>query len=145
MFMCVLKLLSRVRLFVTPRTIYSPWNSPGQNTGVGSRSLLQGIFPTQGSNPGFPHCRQILYQLSHQGSPNNNNDKQIKCDFLKKMCKCIAFEMCACSITSNSMQPPWTVVHQVLTPRSQRNIKKKKKIGVLGVRKKERVVEEVDY
>ena len=41
-------------------------NSPGQITGVGSRSLLQGIFPTQGSNPGFPHYRQILYQLSHQ-------------------------------------------------------------------------------
>ena len=44
---------------------YSPWNSPGKNTGVGSPSLLQGIFPTQGSNPGLPHCRQILYQLSH--------------------------------------------------------------------------------
>ena len=40
---------------------YSPWNSPGQNTQVGSLSLLQGIFPTQGSNPGLPHCRQILY------------------------------------------------------------------------------------
>ena len=45
---------------------YSPWNSPGQNTGVGSLSLLQGIFPTQGSSPGLPHCRQILYQLSHE-------------------------------------------------------------------------------
>ena len=51
-----------------PHRSYSPWNSPGQNTGVGSLSLLQGIFPTQGSNPGLPHCRQILYQLSHQGS-----------------------------------------------------------------------------
>ena len=50
--------------------LYSPWNSPGQNTGVGSLSLLQGIFPTQGSNPGLPHCRHILYQLSHQGSKN---------------------------------------------------------------------------
>ena len=49
--------------------LYSPWDSPGQNTGVGSFSLLQGIFPTQGLNPGLPHCRQILYQLSHQGSP----------------------------------------------------------------------------
>ena len=48
--------------------IYSPWNSPGQNTGVGRCSLLQGIFPTQGSNPGLLHCRRILYQLSHQGS-----------------------------------------------------------------------------
>ena len=52
-----------------PNGLYSPWNSPGQNTGVGSRSLLQGIFPTQGLNPGLPHCRQILYQLSHKGSP----------------------------------------------------------------------------
>ena len=51
-----------------PHGLYSPWNSPGQNTGVGSRSLLQGIFPTQGLNPGLPRCRQILYQLSHQGS-----------------------------------------------------------------------------
>ena len=47
--------------------LYSPWNSPGQNTRVGSLSLLQGIFPTQESNPGFPHCRRIPYQLSHQG------------------------------------------------------------------------------
>ena len=49
--------------------LYSSWNSPGQTTGVGSLSLLQGIFPAQGSNPGLPHCRQILYQLSHKGSP----------------------------------------------------------------------------
>ena len=49
--------------------LYSPWNSPGQNTGMGSLSLLQEIFPTQGSNPGLPHCRQILYQLSHKESP----------------------------------------------------------------------------
>ena len=46
-----------------------PWNSPGQNTGVGSLSLPQGIFPTQGLNPGLLHCRQILYQLRHKGSP----------------------------------------------------------------------------
>ena len=52
-----------------PHGLYSPWSSPHQNTGVGSRSLLQGIFPIQGSNPGLPHCRQILYQLSHQGRP----------------------------------------------------------------------------
>ena len=52
-----------------PHGMYSPWNSPGQNTGVGSLSLLRGIFPTQGSNPGLLHCRQILYQLNHKGSP----------------------------------------------------------------------------
>ena len=50
------------------RGLYSPWNSLGQNIGVGSPSLLQGIFPTQGSN-GLLHCRWILYHLSHQGSP----------------------------------------------------------------------------
>ena len=52
-----------------PHGLYSPWNSPGQNTGVGSFSFLQGIFPTQGLNPGLLHCRQILYQLSRKGSP----------------------------------------------------------------------------
>ena len=52
-----------------PHGLYSPWNSPGKNTGVGNLFLLQGIFPTQGSNPGLPHCRWILYHLSHKGSP----------------------------------------------------------------------------
>ena len=47
---------------------YNPWNSPGQNTGVGSLSLLQGIFPTQGSNPGLPHCRQIILPTEPQFS-----------------------------------------------------------------------------
>ena len=61
--------------------LYSPWNSPGQNTGVGSLSLFQGIFPTQGSNPGLLHCRWILHQLSHKGSPTSYttiNSKWIK-------------------------------------------------------------------
>ena len=49
--------------------LYRSWNSSGQNTGVDSLSLLQGIFPTQGLNPGLPHCRWILYQLSHKGRP----------------------------------------------------------------------------
>ena len=52
-----------------PHGQYSPWNSPGQNTGVGNLSLLHRIFPTQGLNLGLLHCRQILYQLSHQRSP----------------------------------------------------------------------------
>ena len=47
-----------------PHRLYSPWNSLGQNTGAGSLFLLQGIFPTQGSNLGLLHCRRILYQLS---------------------------------------------------------------------------------
>ena len=46
-----------------------PWDSPGKNPKMGSHSLLQGIFPTQGSKPGFPHYRQSLYQLSHKVSP----------------------------------------------------------------------------
>ena len=46
-----------------PHGLYNPWNSLGQNTGVGRLSLLQGIFP--GTDPGLPHCRQILYQMSH--------------------------------------------------------------------------------
>ena len=41
-------------------------DSPGKNTRVDCHALLQGIFPTQGSNPGLPHCRQILYPLSHR-------------------------------------------------------------------------------
>ena len=49
--------------------LYNPWNSPGQNTGVSSLSLHQRIFPTKGSNQGLLLCRQILYQLSHKGSP----------------------------------------------------------------------------
>ena len=52
-----------------PHELYSPRNSPAQSTRVGSLSLLLGIFPTQESNPGVPHCRQILYQLTHKGSP----------------------------------------------------------------------------
>ena len=52
-----------------PHRLHGPWNSPGQNTG--SLSLLQGIIPTQGLKPGLPHCRQILYQLSYQGSPDD--------------------------------------------------------------------------
>ena len=51
-----------------PHVLYSPWNFPDQNTGVGSLSLLKRIFSTQGLNPGLPHCRRILYQLSHKGT-----------------------------------------------------------------------------
>ena len=52
-----------------PHGLHSPENSSGQNTGVGSHSLLHGIFPTQGSKPGLPNCRWTLYQLSHKGNP----------------------------------------------------------------------------
>ena len=58
-----------LRISSTCCNLNSPWNSPGQNTGAGSCSFLQRIFPTQALNPGLLHYRQILYQLSHQGSP----------------------------------------------------------------------------
>ena len=69
------KSLSCAQLFSIPWT--SPWNSPGKNTGLGSLYLLQGIFLTQGSNPGLPHCRRILYQLSHQGSPTQGSNRPL--------------------------------------------------------------------
>ena len=53
-----------------PHGLYRPWNSPGQNTGVGSLSLLKEDLPKPGIKPGLPHCRPILYQLKHKGSPN---------------------------------------------------------------------------
>ena len=60
------------QLFETPSMaarLFCTWNSRGKNAGVDSRSLLQGIFPTQESNPGLLHCRWILYHLNHQRSP----------------------------------------------------------------------------
>ena len=65
--------LSLMSYSLRPHGLYSPWNAPGQNTGVDSLSLLQGIFPTQGSNPGLPHCKHIFYQLSHKGSCGSKN------------------------------------------------------------------------
>ena len=52
-----------------PTRFFCPWNSPGKNNGVAWHTLLQGIFLTKGSNPGLPHCRQILYHLRPQGNP----------------------------------------------------------------------------
>ena len=64
MYVCIYAMLNRSAMSD------SLWpHSPGQNTGVGSRSLLQEIIPTQWSNTGLPHCKWILYCLSHQGSP----------------------------------------------------------------------------
>ena len=55
-----------------PTRLLRPWDFPGKSTGVDCYFLLQGIFPTQGSNLGLLHCRQTLYCLSHQGSPNES-------------------------------------------------------------------------
>ena len=80
-----------------PMDCTNPWNSPGQNNGVGSCSLLQGIFPIQGSNPCLPHCRQILYQLSHKGSPDLCKD-EIKKHKVGAQQLLVPFSLC-CEIT----------------------------------------------
>ena len=79
---------------------------PDKNTGVGCQALLQGIFPTQGSNPGLPHCRQILYCLSHQGSPSKfnplySNNKGIKNSLRILNWFHFSFGQCAEPITFN--------------------------------------------
>ena len=97
------KLLSRFWLLVTPWAIQSiqfsrsEYWSTGvfQNTGVGSLSLLQGIFPTQGSNPGLPHCRRILHQLSHKGS--------------QRMLEWVAYPFC----NRSSLPRNWTDVSSI--------------------------------
>ena len=65
-----------------PTRLLCPWKSPSKNTGVDCHSLLQGIFLTQGLNPGLLHCRQILYHLSHQGNPSMFLVLNIPCFFL---------------------------------------------------------------
>ena len=67
-----------------PHGLHNPWNSPGQNTGVGSLSLLQGIFPTQEWNRGLLQCRRILYQLSYQGSYCKWSPNKILPEFLAR-------------------------------------------------------------
>ena len=91
------KSLSRARLFTSPWIIactrlLRPWDFQGRSTGVGCHFLLQGIFPTQGLNPGLSHCRQMLYRLSHQGSPlvSKDNPKHLssfnRCDMFFHTC-----------------------------------------------------------
>ena len=61
-----------------PHVLYSPWNSPGQNTGVGSRSLLQGIFPIQESNPGLPTLQADSLPSEPQGKPKEKYQRDYK-------------------------------------------------------------------
>ena len=81
-------------------------NFPGKNTGVGCHFLLQGIFPIQGSNPGLLHCRQILYQLNHQG----------RLSVCVCVCVCVCVRVCVCVCVLFSCVwldvTPWTAVHQ---------------------------------
>ena len=80
------KSLSRARLFATPCIVacpklLHPWDFQDKSTGVGCHFLLQGIFPTQGSNPGLSHCRQTLYRLSRQGNLGRGPQNNLSIDF----------------------------------------------------------------
>ena len=115
-----------------PHGLYSPWNSPGQNTGVGSLSpLLQRIFPTQGLNPGLWHCRWTLYQLSHQGSPRilewvaypfssgsswPRNWTRVSCIAGRFFTSWATREAQSLSCTQLFVTP-WTIVHGILQAR----------------------------
>ena len=92
-----------------PNGLYSPWNSPGQNTGVGSRSLLQCIFLTQELNCSLLHCRQIPYQLSYQGSPMHA--KYFNISFLLiyfTLQYCIGFAIHCHTLTWEVLSFQWT-------------------------------------
>ena len=84
----------------SPRLL-SSWNSLGKNIGVGTHSLLQGIFPTQGLNSGLKHYRQILYCLSHQGSPLVNNKWSVNIRLFEKNCHCQLSEMNTCCVSGS--------------------------------------------
>ena len=84
--------------------LYSPWNAPGQNAGVSSLSLLQGIFPTHGSNLGLLHCRRILYQLSHKGNPH-----MCMCVYITYLLlpKCVTHQGCLIAILAFAVNVRW--------------------------------------
>ena len=102
-------------------TLCNPWtiqsmNSPGQNTGVGNHSLLQGIFPAQGSNSGLLYCRQILYQLNHQGCQGFHwtTREILKLNFKKIMllsCLLASLSLTLCSFFS--LSPSFILPHNV--------------------------------
>ena len=88
-----MKSLSHARLFGTPwivacTMLLHPWDFQGKSTGVGCHFILQGIFPTQGSNPGLSHCRQTLYCLSHQSLLQNNTDSFIVSNMFPQFILC---------------------------------------------------------
>ena len=88
-------------------------DSSGKNTGVGCHALLQGIFPIQGSNLGLPHCRQILYHLSHQGSPGER-EKQSRYAFPLSSAS-FAVPRNFMHIISSDLTPPWGVLVSLST------------------------------
>ena len=101
-----------------PPGLNSPWNSPGQNTGLGSHSPLLEIFPTQGSNPGLPLYRQILYQLSYQGSLSDSGDTRLGWYLLiLSLLRVIYLLYWVCASVQSLCHvqlfaTPWTAAHQ---------------------------------
>ena len=91
-----------------PARLLRPWNSPGKNTGVVCHSLPQGIFPTQGSNPGFLHCRQILYCLSLQRSPCIYINTDIHNKYIVCVCVCVYKDICYKDLTLHDL---WELSH----------------------------------
>ena len=107
------KSLSCARLFATPwivacTKLLSPWDFPGKSAGVDCHFLLQGIFLTQESNPGLPHCRQMLYSLSHQGSPPTNHT------FIQLSLVTLPLNSCLEASTLNPFHIPDPVEHFLL-------------------------------
>ena len=93
-------------------------DSPGKNTGVDCHALLQGIFPTQGSNPGLPRCRQVVYHLSHQGSPIPFIVivKYWLCPLFCTICTCSLLQSTLCLLTHYPYLPlPTSLSHLVTT------------------------------
>ena len=86
-----------------PTRLLGPWNFPGKSIGVGCHFLLQGIFPTQGSNPGLLHCRQTLYHLSHQGRQNTTGESLIQSPLSRK--RVLTASQVVRDLVSNLCQP----------------------------------------
>ena len=119
-----MKSLSLAWLFVTLGTVactklLHPWDFLRKSTGVGCRFLLQGIFPMQGSNPGLPYCRQMLYRLSHRGSHRHRRwapqGLTISLEFSELFTD---FNCCYCCLTKLWLwlfATPWTVAHLSFT------------------------------
>ena len=94
-----------------PARLLCPRDSPGKNTAADCHALLQEIFPTQGSNPGLPHCRWILYRLSHQGSPSSQPQKLVKS--LSRVWLFLTWWTVACQVppsTGFSRQEYWSAL-----------------------------------
>ena len=112
-------LLQRHELY--PTRLLCPWDSPGKNTGGGCHFLLQGIFPTQESNPGLLHCSQILYRLSHQGSPTGKArggwSQVFSFPCISGAVLCLVAQLCLILCDPIACSSPGSSVHGILQAR----------------------------